>query len=77
MDDPALTDLILKERQATDNESRKKALQEIDSRWVNEFAYFLWTVEQPYIHVYNNRLRNYSGRNPIDRAVWADTFVTQ
>jgi len=75
INDPVLADLILKQRQAPDTESRKRVLQEIDRRWVPEFAYAIWTIEYPFIHAYNNRLRNYSARNPLDYAGLAETFI--
>lgn len=75
VNDPTLADLILKERQAPNTDSRKQALQAIDRRWVDEFAYAVWTIEYPFIHAYTNRLRNYSGRNPLDYAGLADTFI--
>jgi peptide/nickel transport system substrate-binding protein len=77
VDDPALTDLVLKQRQTGDAAERKRVLQEIDRRWTKDFNYGVWTIEYPFVHAYNNRLRNYSARNPLDYAGLADAFITR
>ncbi|MGE0540328.1 MAG: ABC transporter substrate-binding protein [Dehalococcoidia bacterium] len=77
VDDPALTDLVLKQRQTAEPETRKKLLQEIDRRWTQDFNYGVWTIEYPFAHIYNNRLRNYSSRNPLDYAGMAEVFIKQ
>jgi ABC-type transport system substrate-binding protein len=75
VDDPALTDLILKQRQTADPDTRRTLLQEIDRRWTQDFNYGVWSIEYPYVHIYRNRLRNYSGRNPLDYAGLTEAFV--
>ncbi len=66
--DSALSDLIINSEQATDTEARKAILQEIDTRWVDDFAYSCYTIELPFSHAHRNTLGNYAPRNPTDYA---------
>jgi peptide/nickel transport system substrate-binding protein len=73
--DPALTALVTRQKQEADPAKRKAILQEIDSKWQSDFAYALWGLEFPFSHIHNNRLGNYSGRNPSDLANFENAFV--
>ena len=65
MSDPALDDLIKKQRQALDPEKRKQILQEIDSRWTTDFNYSTFGYTRNRTDAVSKRLGSYVPR-PYD-----------
>jgi peptide/nickel transport system substrate-binding protein len=64
--DPALDDLILKQRRELNREARKKILQEIDARWTTDFNYHTFYFTKTSYDAISPRIQNYTRRNPTE-----------
>jgi ABC-type transport system substrate-binding protein len=60
--DPALDALIVRQRQTLDAAQRRSVLQEIDSRWTNDFNYHTFAYTETRTDAVKNRLKNYQVR---------------